>query len=206
MTGTNAEIGVRHPSMGVPLFDRTVELFDEQDQPVPEGATGELVIRCDPPGAVMDGYWNNPEATRAALRDGWLRTGDLARRDRAGAYYFVGRSKDVIKRSGENVGAEEVEAVLSDHPAVKEVAVIGVPDEYRDEAVMAFVVIVEEGDALTLQQLRAFCTGRLADFKVPTALRVVDELPRGLLGKTDKRALRSLAAADHPLARGTGDN
>jgi carnitine-CoA ligase len=159
---------------------------------------------------VMDGYWRDPEATARALEGGWLHTGDLARRDQDGFFYFVGRSKDVIKRSGENIGAEEVEAVLAEHPRIRETAVIGIPDDYRDEAVMAFIVADESDPAVTLADIREFCAGRIAEFKVPSVVRMVSSLPRGMLGKVDKKALRALAAEreeagqQEPGQRGAG--
>jgi carnitine-CoA ligase len=194
VTQTNADQESHYPSIGAPMFDRTIDLVDDRGDSVAVGEPGEIVIRSIPASGVMDGYWRDPAATANALVDGWLHTGDLARRDEDGYFYFVGRVKDVIKRSGENIGAEEVESVLVEHPAISEVAVIGVPDSYRDEAVMAFVVprTVEQG--VTLASINEFCDGRLASFKVPTVIRVVDDLPRGMLGKVDKKALRVLAA------------
>jgi crotonobetaine/carnitine-CoA ligase len=200
VTGTSAELGCRPPSMGIPLFDRTVELWDETGKPVPTGESGELVVKCEPASGVMSGYWADPAATEEALAGGWLHTGDLARRQADGSFYFVGRLKDVIKRSGENIGAQEVEAVIVEHPAVREAAVLGVPDDYRDEAVMACVIVNEGFQAPGIADLRSFCRGRLADFKIPTALEVMDEFPRGLLGKVDKKALRQLVTAAAAVA------
>ncbi|HEY2267151.1 MAG TPA: AMP-binding protein [Streptosporangiaceae bacterium] len=194
VTQTMSDLDLHYPSIGVPMFDRSVELVGEAGQPVPVGETGEIVVGPVPAGSVMNGYWRDPEATARAFAGGWLHTGDLARRDQDGFFYFVGRSKDVIKRSGENIGAEEVEAVLTDHPGIRETAVIGIPDAYRDEAVMAFIVTGASDPELTLADVREFCAGRIADFKIPSVVRVVSSLPRGMLGKVDKKALRALAA------------
>jgi carnitine-CoA ligase len=194
VTQTMSDLDGHYPSIGVPMFDRSVDLVDEAGQLIATGATGEIVVGTTPAGSVMDGYWHDPEATARAFAGGWLHTGDLARRDEDGFFYFVGRLKDVIKRSGENVGAEEVEAVLTEHPDIREAAVIGIPDAYRDEAVMAFLVTDRPGPSLTLADIREFCTGRIADFKVPSVVKVVSVLPRGVLGKVDKNALRKLAA------------
>jgi crotonobetaine/carnitine-CoA ligase len=194
VTQTMSDLDLHYPSIGVPMFDRSVGLVDEAGQPVPVGETGEIVVGPVPAGGVMNGYWRDPEATARAFAGGWLHTGDLARRDQDGFFYFVGRSKDVIKRSGENIGAEEVEAVLTEHPGIRETAVIGIPDDYRDEAVMAFIVASEPDPGLTLADVREFCAGRIADFKIPSVVRVVSSLPRGMLGKVDKKALRALAA------------
>lgn len=199
VTQTVSDLDAHYPSIGVPMFDRSVDLIGESGQPVLAGATGEIVVGLTPAGSVMDGYWRDPEASARALEGGWLHTGDLARRDQDGFFYFVGRSKDVIKRSGENIGAEEVEAVLTEHPGIRETAVIGIPDDYRDEAVMAFIVAGESDPPITLADIREFCAGRIADFKVPSVVRVVSSLPRGMLGKVDKKALRALAAGrDEP--------
>lgn len=195
VTQTVSDLDRHYPSIGVAMFDRTVELLDESGRPAPVGSTGEIVVSCRPEGGVMDGYWRDPEATARAMGNGWLHTGDLAKRDADGFFYFVGRVKDVIKRSGENVGADEVEGVLREHPAVREAAVVGVPDAYRDEAVMAFVVPEPSAVPPTLEDVRAFCDGRLAGFKVPTHLALVDALPQGVLGKVDKNALRDWAAS-----------
>lgn len=117
----------RWPSIGLPAIDRTVMLVDEDDNPVPVGETGEVIVRGVPGRSLMAGYWRDPDATASALRDGWLYTGDLAKRDEDGYFYFVDRKKDMIKVSGENVAALEVERVVLEHPAVVEVAVVGVP-------------------------------------------------------------------------------
>lgn len=187
---TLQEGDLRYPSMGLPMIDREVELVDEQGRPVPAGEVGEITVKGVPGRTIMKGYFGDPEGTRAAIRDGWLYTGDLARRDDAGYFYFAGRVKDMIKRSGENISALEVETVVLAHPAVREAAVIGVPDAYRDEAVKA-VVILEPGTSLTLEGLVDYCRGRLADFKIPSQLEIVEDLPRGLLGKVDKKPLRA---------------
>ena len=195
VTQTLSDLDRHYPSIGIPMFDRTVDIVDDSGEPTPTGTSGEIVVSGTPPGNVMDGYWRDPEATARVLHDGWLHTGDLAVRDEAGFFYFVGRSKDVIKRSGENIGAEEVEAVLTEHPDIQEAAVIGIPDAYRDEAVMAFVVAARPGVQLGVSAVREFCVGRIADFKVPSVISVVPALPRGVLGKVDKNALRAVAAA-----------
>ena len=174
----------------MPIFDRIVELRGEHGQQVTTGEIGEIVVQGEPGRTVMLGYYRDPENTAHALRDGWLHTGDLARQDEQGYFYFVGRSKDMIKRSGENIAAQEVEAVIFEHPDIMETAVIGVPDPYRDEAVKAYL-IVRPGALLDLESVRSFCAGKLSDFKIPTLIEIVDDLPRGLIGKVDKNALRA---------------
>jgi fatty-acyl-CoA synthase len=141
---------------------------------------GELLVRGP---NVFAGYWRNPEATAAAVRDGWLSTGDVATCDEDGDYTLCGRIKELVVSGGENIYPAEVEAVLHDHPAVVEAAVVGVPDERWGEVCHAFVVLREQ------VELGAFCEERLARFKVPKAFHVVDTLPRNSVGKVQKSEL-----------------
>ncbi len=149
------------------------------------GADDELLIRAP---QVMAGYWNDTTATDAALADGWLHTGDVARLDPDGLISIVDRKKDVIVSGGENVASREVEAVLFEHPSVRDVAVIGVPDERWGEQVCA-VVVVEE--PVTAESLVAYCRNRLAGFKSPRRIEFVDALPRNGSGKVLKHQLRA---------------
>jgi fatty-acyl-CoA synthase len=149
---------------------------------------GELLVRGP---NVFAGYWRNLEATAAAFRDGWLATGDLAERDDEGDYWIRGRLKDLVVSGGENVYPAEIEAVLHDHPDVVEAAVIGVPDGRWGEVCAAFVVL--RGPAGE-DELLAHCRERLARFKVPKSIHVVDELPRNSLGKVAKSELRQAVA------------
>lgn len=180
----------RWPSLGRPTMDREVRIVDENGDDVPLGESGEIIVRGTPGRTLMKGYYNDEAATQAALRDGWLHTGDNGRFDEAGYLYFVDRKKDVIKRAGENVSATEVETVLVGHPAVAAAAVIGVPDTIRDEAVMAFIVPAE-GLELSAEEISAYCTERLARFKVPTIIEFRDALPQTSVGKIEKKALRA---------------
>ena len=157
---------------------------------VPVGERGEIHMQGP---HLFRGYWNRPDATAETLVDGWLRTGDLGRLDDDGYLYFVDRMKDVIKRSGENVSASEVERVLTEFPGVAEAAVVGRPDPVRDEAVVAFVVPVA-GEGLGVGALDAHCRSRLARFKVPEEYLVVDALPKTSIGKIEKKALRQRLA------------
>ena len=137
----------------------------------------------------MKGYYKNPEATAATLRDGWLWSGDTARQDPAGYYHFIDRAKDMIKRAGENVAASEVEAAVREHPGVFDCAVIGVPDEMRDEAILA--VVVPRDDALREDEIIDWCRGRLARFRVPQRVVFRAALPRTAVGKIQKHVLRA---------------
>ena len=177
------------PSIGLPALDRDIRIVDEQDREVPRGEIGELIVRGVPGRTIMKGYYKNPEATAATVKDGWLHTGDNAWMDEAGYLYFFDRKKDVIKRGAENVSASEVEKALMEHPAVLECAVIGVPDAIKDEAVKAFVV-PQPGAALTVDEILAHCTGRLAKFKVPQFVELRESLPKTSIGKIEKKILR----------------
>jgi fatty-acyl-CoA synthase len=148
---------------------------------------GELLVRGP---NVFPGYWRNDQATADAFRDGWLLTGDAADRDDEGNYRIRGRLKDMVVSGGENVYPAEVEAVLQEHPAVAEAAVVGVPDERWGEVCVAFVVLCT---TVSEEELREHCLAQLARFKVPKAFHVVDELPRNSMGKVLKPELRAVA-------------
>jgi acyl-CoA synthetase (AMP-forming)/AMP-acid ligase II len=155
-------------------------------EPLPAGEIGELIIRN--PGRERE-YYRDPEATAAAWHEGWLRSGDLAYLDTDGYLYIVGRAKDVIIRGGNNVHATDVEAVLFEHPAVMAAAVAGIPHEVLGEDVAAWIV-VNAGQAVTAEELRAHCLQRLANYKAPRTFIFVDTLPRNATGKVVKADLR----------------
>ena len=175
-------------SAGYPRPGMDVRILDEHDVEVPTGGIGEVCVRGP---AVMLGYWQRPEETAATLRNGWLHTGDLGRADEHGYVYLLDRAKDLIISGGSNVYAVEVEAVLATHPAVRDVAVIGVADRKWGEVVTAVVVSPDAGDALR-DELHALCSGSLAGYKLPRGYVFVDELPRNAYGKVLKRELRDL--------------
>jgi long-chain acyl-CoA synthetase len=139
----------------------------------------------------MKGYWNRPDETAIALRDGWLYTGDVARMDEDGFFYIVQRKKDMIIVSGFNVYPNEVEDVLFTHPAVLEAAVIGVPDSYRGEAVKAFITL-KPGATATADEVIEFCRANLAKYKVPTLVEFMTSLPKSAVGKVLRRELREM--------------
>lgn len=171
-------------SCGRPTLHTRIALFDEDGNEVPAGEVGEICVRSD---TVMQGYLNLPEETASALRDGWLHTGDLGRLDREGYLYLVDRKKFMIITGAYNVYPVVVENVIAEHPKVREVCVIGIPDERWGEAVCA--VVVPDQD-LSEDDLLAFCRQRLAKFEVPKRVDFVDSLPRGATGKVLKRAVR----------------
>jgi len=201
----------RIPSVGRPGRGRAVGIFDEDGKELPAGSVGETRIRGERGVSLMVGYHGRPDETAAAFARGtggdpptgaaaaangsdWLRTGDLGRLDEDGYLYFVDRAKDMIKRSGENVSASEVERVLSEFPGVAEAAVVGRPDPIRDEAVVAFVVpagAALDAGSFDIGALDGHCRARLARFKVPEEYVVVDALPKTSIGKIEKKALRA---------------
>jgi acyl-CoA synthetase (AMP-forming)/AMP-acid ligase II len=172
-------------SVGREVTNVQVRLADPDGAPVAPGDKGEMWIR----GAnVMLGYWNNADATEDVLRDGWYRTGDVAWQDDDGFYYIVDRARDMIITGGLNVYPAEIESVIAEHPAVREVAVVGVPDERWGEAVKAFVVRRAD-DPLDADALIDLCRDKLAGYKKPKHVEFVDRLPRGSTGKILKREL-----------------
>ncbi|WP_367226330.1 hypothetical protein [Exiguobacterium sp. AM39-5BH] len=139
----------------------------------------------------MKGYYKLPEETSMTLRDGWLYTGDLAKRDKDGYFYIVDRKKDMVIVGGYNVYPREVEEVLYQHPGIVEAAVIGVPDAEQGEAVKAFIVTRDE--QVTLDEIRAFAATKLAKYKQPTHIEIIEELPRNTTGKILRTVLKSEA-------------
>jgi len=163
-------------TIGRPKAGREARIVDADDQPLPAGAIGELTLRG---AGMMAGYDDEPEATARAFRGGWLHTGDLARQDERGYIWLVGRVKDVVRRSGENIAAREVEDTLVSHPAVRLAAVVGVPDDICGEEVKAYVVLTNDHDAPEIvPELHAHCLERIARFKVPRYWEVRGDLPR----------------------------
>lgn len=178
-------------SMGVAVPECEIRLVGDDDLDVPEGEAGEILVRS--PG-LFRGYLNRPEAIEEAMRGGWFHTGDLARRDERGFYYFLGRKKDIIRRSGENVAATEIEEVIRSHPKVLEVAVIPVPDQLRGEEIKAYVlpVVGESPETIPPEELVAWCAERLAAFKVPRYFEYRDtDFPRTPSLRVKKEELKA---------------
>jgi crotonobetaine/carnitine-CoA ligase len=186
----------RWPALGRPAADREIVLVDDYGDPVPVGQEGEICVKAERGAALMLGYWNRPDATAAASVDGWFRTGDIGRMDEGGWVYFVDRKKDIIKRAGENVSASEVERVLCQFPRVGDAAVVGKPDPIRDWAIVAFLEPSTPGARIDVEELLAHCRRNLAAYKIPEDVRVVPELPRGSVGKLEKKALRAIVEAE----------
>jgi long-chain acyl-CoA synthetase len=182
--------GVRKPgTVGLPLPGQEVRVVDQLGNSVPQGERGEIVIR----GAnVMRGYLNRPEDTAKTIIDGWLHTGDVGIFDEDGYLRIVDRIKDMIIRGGENIYPKEIETVLYSNDAVLEAAVVGHADDVLGEVVVAFVS-VRPGATVTVEELAALCAERLAKYKRPVAIELLEELPKNHVGKIDKPTLRELA-------------
>lgn len=172
-------------TIGLPLPSTDVAIWNENDEELPVGGEGEIVIKGP---QVMRGYWNQPEETAKAIKDGWLRTGDMGVCDEDGFFKIVDRKKDMILVSGFNVYPNEIETVLVSHPKVVEAAAVGIPDEKSTEIVKAFVV--RKDPSLTEEELIAFCREQLTAYKVPKQVEFRDELPKTNVGKILRRALR----------------
>jgi acyl-CoA synthetase (AMP-forming)/AMP-acid ligase II len=181
-------------SVGRPVPPLVVRIVDEDGAEVAAGEVGEAVLRL--PGRERE-YYRDDKATASTWRDGWLHTGDLARLDEDGYLYIVGRKKDIIIRGGNNIHAEDVEAVLLEHPDVVEAAVVGVPHRVLGEDVAA-VVVLQPGSEVTTEDLQRHCAAILADYKVPRRVEVVGELPRNATGKVLKAQLRDHLATSGP--------
>ncbi|MFN2453640.1 MAG: class I adenylate-forming enzyme family protein [Pyrinomonadaceae bacterium] len=169
-----------------------MKVFDEEDREVPDGSTGEIVLRGE---NILKGYYKNEEATRRAFRNGWFHTGDIGYRDSEGFFYIVDRKSDMIIRGGENIYPREIDETLYQHPAIAQAAVIGLPDELYGEEVAAFVVL-KEGMKATEEELINFCRARLANYKCPKSVRFVTDIPKGPTGKLLKRELVRLFNLD----------
>jgi len=175
-------------SIGLPIPGTEAKIMDLEagTRELPVGEVGEITIRGP---QVMKGYWNKPKETADVLRNGWLYTGDIGRRDSDGYFYIVDRKKDLIIAGGFNIYPREVEEVLFEHPAIKEAAVVGAPDRYRGETVKAFIVL-KDGAKTTAEDVEAWCRQRLAPYKVPRQVEFRESLPKSGVGKYLRRELR----------------
>jgi len=193
VTHVNPLVGgvVKDGSIGPPFCETDAKVVDTENRyrTLGVGEVGELAVKGP---QVMKGYWNQEAETRAVLEDGWFLTGDIAKMDTDGYFYIVDRKKDMVNVGGFKVYPREVEDVLFEHPGIKEVGVIGIPDEFSGEVVKAFVVLKDPSKGPTEQEVIDFCQSRLAKYKVPRKVEFVDELPKTLIGKVLRRKLREL--------------
>ena len=176
----------RLTSAGIPRTDVEVKIFNDKDEELQPGQMGEIVVRGE---VVMKGYWKNPKATAETLRGGWLHTGDLGIMDEKGYVYILDRAKDMIISGGENIYSREIEDVILKHPAVHEVAVIGVPDQNWGEAIKA-IVSLKPGQKATQEDIINFCKDHMASYKKPKSVEFIAEIPKNPYGKVLKRELR----------------
>jgi len=188
-THVNPISNPRYGSVGIPHFGVECRIVDiNTGEELPVGKEGELIIKGP---MVLKGYWNNPVETEKAIKDGWFATGDIARMDEDGYFYIVERKKDMIKASGYSVFPAEVESLMYEHPAVQEVAVIGVPDPHRGENVKACVVLKpQHRGRVKNEEVVAWAKNKMAAYKYPRIVEFFDELPKTGSGKILKRALR----------------
>jgi long-chain acyl-CoA synthetase len=193
LSETSPAVTFNHPdaqrrpgSIGTPIEGVQVRVVDEDGNPVPGGTPGEIQVKGR---NVMKGYWNLPDATDEAIKDGWFSTGDIAIVDSDGYYYVVDRKKDLIIRGGYNVYPREVEEALHEHPAVAAAAVVSIPHESLGEEVGAAVVL-KAGASAELDELRQFVKGRVAAYKYPRRIWFVDTLPTGPTGKLLRRQVK----------------
>jgi long-chain acyl-CoA synthetase len=175
-------------SIGMPFKGMALKIFDNDDKEVPQGKEGEIVIRGP---MVMKGYWNQPEATAEAIRNGWLYTGDIGYVDADGYFFITDRKKDIIIKGGENISPRLIEEILYAHPAVAEAAVIGMRDQVYGEEVKAFVAF-KPGQTATADEIKEFCKQKLKKFIVPKEIVILPALPKSLVGKILKKELRKL--------------
>ncbi|TVQ23979.1 MAG: acyl-CoA synthetase [Spirochaetaceae bacterium] len=180
--GENFKLG----SIGPPAPGVEMTVFDDQNNPVPTGQEGEIVIKGD---VVTKGYWKLPEETASTIIDGWLHTGDLGYVDEDGFFFITDRKKDLIIRGGYNISPREVEEVVYTHPKVSEAAVIGVPDKRGEEAVKTFVVL-RDGETATEREIVEFCEAHLSSYKVPKYVEFIEQLPKSPTGKVLRKELR----------------
>jgi long-chain acyl-CoA synthetase len=179
-------------SIGTPIEGVEMKVVNENDEEVPQGEVGEIVIRGH---NIMKGYWERPDATEEAMRGGWFHSGDMARVDEEGYFFIVDRKKDMIIRGGYNVYPREVEEILYEHPKIREAAVLGVPhDEWGEEVGAA--VVLHEGEELSSEECSAYVRERIAAYKYPRIVWFLDDLPKGPTGKILKREIEAPAAAE----------
>jgi len=171
----------------VPVPDTDIKIMDIDtgSKEMPAGESGEVVVKGP---QVMKGYWNRPDETAIAMRDGWFYTGDIGIMDADGYITIVDRKKDMIIAGGFNIYPRDVEEVIYQHPKVQEVVVAGLPDLYRGETVKAYVIL-KPGETATAEDIMEFCKGKLAKFKVPTSVEFRDTLPKSMVGKILRRIL-----------------
>ncbi|MFZ5643845.1 MAG: class I adenylate-forming enzyme family protein [Bacillota bacterium] len=173
-------------SIGIPYSEQQIEIMDDDNNKLPVGEKGEICIKG---AAVMSGYLNNPEATAETVRDGWLHTGDMGYMDEEGYFYVAGRKKEMINRGGENIYPREIESVLETHPAIDQVAVVGVPDPSLGERVKACIILKQQ-ESLSADDVKAFLSDKMAKYKIPEYVEFMTSFPLNPTGKILKGELK----------------
>lgn len=191
---------IKPGSVGIPVPDTDVKVVDLEsgEAELPVGDTGEIIIKG--PQNMM-GYYKKPEETACTLRDGWVYTGDIGFFDSDGYLSVVDRKKDMVIASGYNIYPVEIDNILFDHPKILEACAVGIPHEYRGETLKAFIV-VNEGETITEEEVIAYCTERLAAYKVPKMIEFIDELPKTAVGKVLRRELRDMEIKKQAAGKG----
>ncbi|WP_210395039.1 AMP-binding protein [Motiliproteus sediminis] len=194
-TGADSPLEKRVSTVGRTQPHIESKIIDSEGRIVPRGTIGEL---CTRGYSVMLGYWNNDEATRGSIKQGWMHTGDLATMDDDGYISIVGRSKDMVIRGGENIYPREIEEFLYTHPAISDVQVTGVPDEKYGEELVAWVIL-KEGEDLSEEQLKEYCKGKITHFKVPRYIKFTESFPMTVTGKIQKFKMREITIEEFGL-------
>ena len=196
-TSIDDPLELRVTTVGQAMPHTEIKIVDDAGSVVPRGESGEL---CTRGYCVMRGYWDDPERTAEEIdAAGWIKTGDLAEMDEAGYIAIVGRLKDMIIRGGENIYPREIEEFLYTHPKIDEVEVCGVPDKRFGEEVAAWIRL-HEGETATIEEIRDYCKGELAHFKIPRYVKFVEEFPMTVTGKVQKFVMREAMAEELKLA------
>ncbi|MFL6560695.1 MAG: AMP-binding protein, partial [Bacillus sp. (in: firmicutes)] len=180
---------IKRGSVGKPMLFNSIKLVKPDDREAKNNEVGELLIKGK---HTFSFYWNNEQATSETLIEGWIHTGDLAKRDKEGFYYIVGRKKDMIITGGENVYPLEIEQWLAEHPDIDEVAVLGLPDKKWGEIVTAFIVL-KDSSTVGEEVLRPYCEHKLGRYKIPKRFIFLEELPKTHVGKIDKKKLKEMS-------------
>ncbi len=180
-------------SIGLPINNVLIKIRDEKGNELSPGIEGEITVKGD---NVMSGYYNNPEATKEVLKDGWLYTGDLAKKDEEGYIFILDRKKDMIITNGMNIYPREVEEVFYRHPAVADVSIVGLKDNLHGEVPVA-VVVLKEGATATEAELKKYAREHVANYKAPHKVEFWKELPRNSTGKVEKKAIRKKVNEEH---------
>ena len=181
----------KHSSIGFPALGYQCRVVDESGNEVTQGQVGQLIVKGIPGVTILKSYYKNDEATKNAIKNGWLYTGDVVKIDSDGYYYFVDRASDLIRRSGENISAGEIESIIKLHEAIEDAAVVGISDTMYDEAIIGFVTL-KPNQSVSEEELKEYCSQKMSKSKIPEKIKILNEFPRTSTGKTQKNKLREM--------------